>query len=69
MIGYKMGFSLARVYTTAKAFPMDIFKDNRRNDMVVNMAIPFTREVRGQVSCPPYHMLPQITLSWVENHD
>ena len=45
MIGYEMGYSLAGVYTMAKASPVKNFINSwEKNDMVVNMA---TLCVRG----------------------
>ena len=41
MIGYEMGSSLSRVYTTAKISPVENFKHEWKNDMVATMATFF----------------------------
>ena len=44
-IGYKMGSSLARIYTTTKTSSVDNFKHRCKNYMVANMETLFTRGV------------------------
>lgn len=51
MIGYEMGFSPARVYTTTKTSSVENFKHVWKNDMAVNMTRLFVGGVsRGYVS-------------------
>jgi hypothetical protein len=45
MIGFGMNSSLAKVYTTPKTFAEENSKHGWKNDMVVNMATFFVREV------------------------
>ena len=45
MIGYKMGPSLAIVYTMSKIFMVKNFKHEWKNDIDANMAMNFARGV------------------------